>query len=104
MADPKTPRFVQTWLADAESERAPARAALLAQPPSVAPKFFYDRLGSHLFAASTQPAEYPPTRTEGAIFAAHGAAMAAAVGSAMALIDLGAGNCVKAARLFPLLE
>jgi len=104
MADPKTPRFLQTWFADAESERAAARAALLGDPPSVAPKFFYDRLGSHLFEAITELAEYYPTRTEAAIFAAHGAEIAAAVGSGMALVDLGAGNCAKAARLFPLLE
>ena len=104
MADPKTPRFVQTWLADADAERAKARAALLASPASVAPKFFYDRLGSHLFEAITELPEYYPTRTEAAIFAGHGAAMAEAIGSRMALIDLGAGNCAKAARLFPLLE
>ena len=104
MADPKTPRFLQTWFADAESERAAAGVALLGEPPSVAPKFFYDRLGSHLFEAITELAEYYPTRTEAAIFAEHGAALAEAVGSAMALVDLGAGSCAKAARLFPLLE
>jgi uncharacterized SAM-dependent methyltransferase len=30
--------------------------------------------------------------------------MAKAIGAGMALVDLGAGNCAKAARLFPLLE
>jgi L-histidine N-alpha-methyltransferase len=104
MADPKSPRFLQTWLADDEAERSAACAALVSEPASVAPKFFYDRLGSHLFEAITELPEYYPTRTEAAIFAGHGAAIAAAVGSRMALIDLGAGNCAKAARLFPLLE
>ena len=104
MPDPKAPRFIQTWHADAEHERAGARAALAATPASVAPKFFYDRLGSHLFEAITELPEYYPTRTEAAIFASHGADMARAIGAAMALIDLGAGNCAKAARLFPLLE
>jgi len=104
MADPKTPRFVQTWLADDDAERDAARAALLASPASVAPKFFYDRLGSHLFEAITELTEYYPTRTEAAIFARHGAEMAAAIGARIALIDLGAGNCAKAARLFALLE
>jgi len=104
MADSKTPRFLQTWRADDDAERAAARAALLAPTASVAPKFFYDRLGSHLFEAITELPEYYPTRTEAAIFASHGAAMAEAIGSRMALIDLGAGNCAKAARLFPLLE
>src|SRR6478735_6299433 len=104
MAHPKTPRFIQTWQADAIAEQAAARAALLAEQASVAPKFFYDRLGSHLFEAITELPEYYPTRTEAAIFATRGAAIADAVGSGMALIDLGAGNCAKAAALFPLLE
>jgi L-histidine Nalpha-methyltransferase len=104
MANPKTPRFIQTWHADASVEQAAARAALVAERASVAPKFFYDRLGSHLFEAITELPEYYPTRTEAAIFAAHGTAIAEAVGSGMALIDLGAGNCAKAASLFPLLE
>jgi dimethylhistidine N-methyltransferase len=104
MPDSKSPRFIQTWLADAEAERAAARAALAATPASVAPKFFYDRLGSHLFEAITELPEYYPTRTEATIFATHGADMARAIGAGMALIDLGAGNCAKAARLFPLLE
>ena len=104
MPDSKSPRFIQTWLANAEAERAAARAALAATPARVAPKFFYHRLGSHLFEAITELPEYYPTRTEAAIFAGHGASIAAAVGSGMALIDLGAGNCAKAARLFPLLE
>jgi dimethylhistidine N-methyltransferase len=104
MPDSKSPRFIQTWFADAEAERTAARAALAATPASVAPKFFYDRLGSHLFEAITELPEYYPTRTEAEIFAAHGADMARAIGAGMALIDLGAGNCAKAARLFPLLE
>jgi len=104
MAEPKTPRFIQTWLADDAAERDAARAALLAHPASVAPKFFYDRLGSHLFEAITELPEYYPTRTEAAIFARHGAEMAAVTGADIALIDLGAGNCAKAARLFALLE
>ena len=104
MAPPQTARFIQTWVADDAAERDAARAALLANPASVAPKFFYDRLGSHLFEAITELPEYYPTRTEAAIFARHGAAMAGAIGTGIALIDLGAGNCAKAARLFPLLE
>jgi dimethylhistidine N-methyltransferase len=47
--------------------------------------------------------EYYPTRTEAAIFARHGADIAESVGAGATLIDLGAGNCAKAARLFPLL-
>ncbi|HEX2540045.1 MAG TPA: L-histidine N(alpha)-methyltransferase [Caldimonas sp.] len=104
MADSKSPRFIQTWLADADGERAAAVAALQDRPARVAPKYFYDRLGSQLFEAITELPEYYPTRTEAAIFAEHGAAMAASIGSGMTLVDLGAGNCAKAVRLFPLLE
>ena len=104
MPDAKTPRFVQLRLADDAAEREAARAALLAPSASISPKFFYDKLGSHLFEAITELAEYYPTRTEAAIFARHGAEMATAIGPGPALIDLGAGSCAKAARLFPLLE
>ena len=104
MPTPKTPRFIQSWFDDAEAARIAARDALAARRASVSPKFFYDQLGSHLFEAITELPEYYPTRTEAAIFATHGAEMAAALGSGMALVDLGAGNCVKAASLFALLE
>ena len=104
MSDSKTPRFVQLRLADDDAERAAARAALRAPAASISPKFFYDKLGSHLFEAITELTEYYPTRTEAAIFASHGAEMASAIGPGAALIDLGAGSCAKAARLFPLFE
>jgi L-histidine Nalpha-methyltransferase len=104
MTTPRSPRFIQHHVADPAAERAEIAAALLRQPASASPKYFYDRLGSHLFEAITELPEYYPTRTEAAIFAAHGAAMAARIGAGSTLIDLGAGNCVKATRLFPLLE
>ena len=104
MTIPKSPRFIQTWLADLPAERRAASDALLADAASVSPKFFYDRLGSQLFEAITELAEYYPTRTEAAIFREHGGSIARAVGAGMALVDLGAGNCAKAASLFALLE
>ena len=100
----RSPRFTQRHVADTAAERAEIVAALLRHPASAAPKYFYDRLGSHLFEAITELPEYYPTRTEAAIFAEHGAAMAAQIGPGSTLIDLGAGNCAKASRLFPLLE
>ena len=100
----RSPRFLQTWLADPAAERASALRALSAPAATMAPKFFYDRLGSKLFEAITELPEYYPTRTEAAIFAEHAPAIAAATGAGMVLVDLGAGNCEKAARLFPLLE
>jgi dimethylhistidine N-methyltransferase len=97
-------RFLPSPPADPQAERRAARSALLAEPASVAPKWFYDRLGSHLFEAITELDEYYPTRTEAEIFDRHGAELARSAGTGMTLVDLGAGNCAKAARLFPLLE
>jgi len=100
----RTPRFIQAHRSDSQAERAAAVAALQAMPAHVAPKYFYDRLGSHLFDAITELPEYYPTRTEAAIFAAHGAEMARCVGGGSTFVDLGAGNCAKAAKLLPLLD
>jgi len=102
MTDSRSPRFLQGDIADAGPEAA--RAALLSPRPSIAPKYFYDALGSRLFEAITELAEYYPTRTEAAIFAARGAELRAAFGTGSILIDLGAGNCAKAVSLFPVLE
>jgi L-histidine N-alpha-methyltransferase len=101
MTTSRSPRFLQSPRADDGIETA--RAALLAPRATIAPKYFYDALGSRLFEAITELAEYYPTRTEAAIFAAHGAAIAAACGTGRILIDLGAGSCAKAASLFPAL-
>src|SRR6187549_1539286 len=101
MTASRSPRFLQSPMADAGVEAA--RAALLAARATIAPKYFYDALGSRLFEAITELAEYYPTRTEAAIFAADGAAIGAACGTGSILVDLGAGNCAKAASLFPLL-
>ena len=84
--------------------RAEISAGLLATAAAISPKYFYDGLGSKLFEAICELPEYYPTRTEAAIFARHGQDMAAAIGAGSALIDLGAGNCAKAAALFPLLR
>lgn len=100
----RTPRFIQSHVADSADECAAARSALLEVPASAAPKFFYDRLGSHLFEAITELPEYYPTRTEAAIFERCAADLARHTGTGITLVDLGAGNCAKAARLFPLLE
>lgn len=79
-------------------------AGLLAPHANTSPKYLYDGLGSKLFEAICELPEYYPTRTEAGIFAAHGADMARDIGTGTSLIDLGAGNCAKAAGLFPLLQ
>ncbi len=77
---------------------------LLAAEASVSPKFFYDALGSKLFEAICELPEYYPTRIEAAIIERFGADIARAIGPGSTLIDLGAGNCAKAASLFGLLH
>lgn len=102
------PELHQLQAVDAQALAAEARAGLLAPQAHVSPKFFYDALGSRLFDAITALDEYYPTRTEAAIFAAHGAAMAAAarqrLGADFTLVDLGAGDGAKAERLFDRLQ
>jgi dimethylhistidine N-methyltransferase len=100
----KTPQFFQRHQIDDAALAAEAAAGLQAMPARLSPKFFYDPLGSRLFDAITELAEYYPTRTEAAILEQQGAGIAAAAlacsGNAPVLVDLGAGNCAKAARLF----
>jgi len=104
----KTPDFFQLHRIDDAALASEAAAGLLAPAARVSPKFLYDPLGSRLFDAITELAEYYPTRTEAAIFNHHGPAIAAAAlagaGPRPMLVDLGAGNCAKAARLFGLLD
>src|SRR5512134_718372 len=80
--------------------RSELAASLLAEPASIPPKYFYDALGSRLFEAICELPEYPLTRTERAVFDSFAPVIAARVGRGCVLIDLGAGNCEKAERLF----
>src|SRR3989442_10663356 len=96
--------FIQRQHDDAGAIRAELSAGLMAPQAHISPKYLYDALGSKLFEAICELSEYYPTRTEAAIFDAHLPAIAASVGKGVTLIDLGAGNCVKAARLFPALQ
>ncbi|ACB33991.1 putative uncharacterized conserved protein [Leptothrix cholodnii SP-6] len=103
----REPRFLQYHQVDSAALVAEAVAGLRAVSAQLSPKFFYDALGSRLFDAITALDEYYPTRTEASIFAAHADEIAAAVhasigrdGQLAAMVDLGAGNCAKAARLF----
>jgi L-histidine Nalpha-methyltransferase len=96
----KAPSFVQLYHEDTQAIAQELSAGLLAAAAHTSPKYLYDALGSRLFEAITELPEYYPTRTEAAIFKAHAVEMAQAVGEGSTLIDLGAGNCEKAASLF----
>lgn len=75
-------------------------AGLQSGKPFIAPKYFYDELGSRLFEAITLLDEYYPTRVEKSIMKMHEQQIASAVGTCDVLLDLGAGNCAKASELF----
>ena len=109
---PRSPRFIDLYNQDRNApQAAPADAngeliaGLHATPACVSPKYFYNPLGSKLFEAITGLDEYYPTRTERLIFEAANSqikeAMAQAGIAEPCLIDLGAGNCVKALALMP---
>jgi len=89
----------------ADPERDALLAGLRAPRAWIAPKFFYDSLGSTLFDAITELDEYYPTRTERAILRSREREIATAFGrDGCTLIDLGAGNGEKAAGLFAALR
>ena len=89
---------------DAAAERRALVGGLLSTPASIAPKYFYDARGSALFAEICRLPEYYPTRTEAAIFERYRDDIAAAAGTGREFVDLGAGDCEKAARWLPFLQ
>ena len=95
-----SPQFIQIYQAQAEHIREELLSGLRATKAHTSPKYLYDELGSKLFEAITCIPEYYPTRTEALIFNMHGQDMASRVPKGAAFIDLGAGNCEKAAKLF----
>ena len=106
-----SPQFIDcttSGAVDARAQQNELSQGLLASAASIAPKYFYNQLGSKLFEAITLTSEYYPTRTEAAIFDAHNAHIAQAVAACgiqrTCLIDLGAGNCAKAAAFIPFLK
>ena len=79
-------------------------AGLFAPQASISPKYFYDALGCRLFQAICELPEYYVTRTEAAVFDAYRDAITRAAGTRKQLVDLGAGDCQKAACWFPALD
>ena len=98
------PKFIQLYQASDLQLRAELSAGLLADSAYTAPKYFYDALGSKLFAAICDLPEYYLSRTEAEIFDTHLNEIVEVAGTGSALVDLGAGNCAKAASLFTALQ
>jgi L-histidine N-alpha-methyltransferase len=83
---------------DAVSLREDALAGLTAQPKSLPPRWFYDKIGSSLFDEITRLPEYYPTRTERGILTRHAAAIVEAAGATV-LVELGSGSSEKTTLL-----
>jgi dimethylhistidine N-methyltransferase len=96
--------FIQLYQQNTEAIRAELSAGLLAPQACTSPKYLYDALGSKLFAAICDLPEYYPTRTEASIVDDNLTEIARSVGRGCTLIDLGAGDCAKAARMFHALQ
>jgi len=84
--------------------RAELAQGLAEKQAQISPKYFYNPLGSKLFEAICQLDEYYLTRCEAGIFERFGGQIGEQTGTGVTLIDLGAGNCAKAAKMFGLLR
>jgi L-histidine Nalpha-methyltransferase len=75
------------------------RLGLTAKPKELAPKYFYDEIGSQLFEQITELPEYYPTRTEREILSQRSAEIVAAAGEPGTLVELGSGSAAKTRHL-----
>jgi L-histidine Nalpha-methyltransferase len=75
------------------------REGLLAVPKRLAPRWFYDALGSSLFEAICRLPWYRITRAEADLLARHGRAIAGRAGAPGHVIELGSGSGEKLALL-----
>src|SRR5262245_48434140 len=79
--------------------RRDIRAGLSTDPKELAPKYFYDEHGSHLFEQITELPEYYPTRAERQILERRSAEILAAAGRPDTLVELGSGSAAKTRHL-----
>ncbi|HQT64832.1 MAG: L-histidine N(alpha)-methyltransferase [Acidocella sp. 20-57-95] len=102
----RKPHDVADKVFSAGSERARHELAsgLRQHAARIPPKYFYNELGSKLFEAICLVDEYYVTRAETNIYLNHATEIADIAGQGGTLIDLGAGNCAKAALLFKALQ
>ena len=76
--------------------RKEIRDGLLGNPPSISPKFFYDRVGSDLFERITRTPEYYLTETEIGILEGNLDEIADGIGPGAVLAEIAAGSARKA--------
>ncbi len=83
---------------------ADALAGLAASPKTLPCKWLYDAAGARLFEAITRLPEYYPTRTEMLILPGASAAIAAACGPGVAVVEFGSGDGSKVSVLLSALD
>jgi len=96
----KQPLFFEIYKENKDEDIQELIQGLLSPQASLSPKYFYDELGSVLFDAITLLPEYYPTRTELEIFIDQASEIHAQFPKQATWVELGAGNCQKAAQLF----
>ena len=79
-----------------KAARAEIRKGLLSDPPSISPKYFYDRVGSDLFERITRTPEYYLTATEIGILEGNLEEITARIGPRAVLAEIAAGSARKA--------
>ncbi len=79
-------------------------AGLRARPRAIAPKWFYDSAGSHLFERICELPEYYPTRTELALLDHHAPEVARRIGPGAEIVEFGAGASVKVRMLLDAMQ
>jgi L-histidine N-alpha-methyltransferase len=79
---------------EAVTLRADVLAGLTADPKTLPPRWFYDKVGSELFEEITRLPEYYPTRTERAILVEHAATLVEAA-DPTTIVELGSGSSSK---------
>lgn len=75
--------------------KADVLAGLARTPKAVPPKHFYDMVGSHLFEAITELAEYYPTRAETGLLREAAPQIAEYISPGAALVEFGSGASTK---------
>src|SRR5271155_2406878 len=78
--------------------------ALRQHPKRIAPKYFYDEIGSALFDRICVQDEYYLTRTELAILQANLGRLCAPLGSRVRVVELGSGSGAKTRPLLDALD
>ena len=90
--------------AERDDLRDDVLTGLASSPKSIPPKYFYDDAGCRLFESICTQPEYALCRTEQSLMAARMPEIAAAIGPVDAIVEPGAGDCVKVRRLLDRLQ